>query len=259
MGTSANDQNRGAGSGNVPAVVPGQNGPGTGADNGGAGGSDHATPASNGIDRGKLSPLIAGMSEQQINETFDTLFQAVRRPIDQTPPRPEAVRKPAPTAEELKERFDPISEKFDPAGAVREMVETNYGGLIADMGAKANEGMFLSLRSSLPDFKDHEEDIRKVVKDVPPNMLNQQMLTNTYFSVVGAKEVGRKLREQQRPPTTVTPSTQQLENDTKLSDDEKSVAHVMFRHTADPEGEYKKAQKMMDEGGFTVKVPGEVK
>lgn len=240
----------GAGSG-----TPGGEGTDSGAT--GASGTPAAVPGSGGLDRTKLPTILQGMNEEQIGETFNTLFNAVRSPVERTveaPPPPKRL-----SADELKERFDTTSDKFDPRSAITELVNENYGGLITDISKKANEGMKTSFRTNIPDFKEHEADIDKVLQGIDPNLVSQQVMLDAYLRVVGAKSLKVKIGEATRPPTTHSPTPRKEEQDEKLSEEEINVAKVMFRGAADPIAEFRKASKMMGESGVSVKVPGEAK
>ena len=255
MGTNADGSASGAGEGASGTQPAGSGGP-AGGEGGSNGGGAPGTNAG-GLDRSRLAPLLQSMSEEQINDTFNTMFAAMRRPAE-VPPAPRIEAPKAPSREDLKERFDTMSDKFDPDGAVRDLVTANYGGLISEIGQKANEGMYMSLRATLPDFDKHEQDVRTVLKDVPANQINQNTLMNTYFSVVGAKTVGEQIKSRQAAPTTRQPSNQKAEDaGPNLTKDEEEVARVMFRNSADPLADYKKALKMVDEGSMSVKVPGD--
>lgn len=197
------------------------------------------------------------MSPEQLNETFDALFTAVRQPVERQAPAP--VREPEPelTNEGVRDRFDPASDKFDPIGAVRDITQRNYGGLIEDIGKRANSGMKESLRRQLPDFDKHEADIEKVLANVPANQINEQVLMNTYFSVLGAKEAAKMQRDRNKPPETRQPSTRKEETERpKLSSEEESVARVMFRGSADPIKDYMDAQDKFEKG-YQMRVPGD--
>ena len=257
MGASAAPENGAPGTGGNP---PNGQQPGGGANPaGGAGGnqpgSNPADAGTAGVDRSKLSPLLRGMTEDQINETFNSLFQAIRQPVNQPPAAPK-VEAPKPvTNEDVKERFDPMSDKYDPVGAVRDIAQANYGGLLEDISRRANAGMKQALKAQLPDFDKHEADIDKVLAGVPANQVTQELVAQTYFAVLGAKEAARIQGERNKPATTVPPSTQKPEETpVKLSPEEESVARVMFRGSQDPIKDYLEAQKKMD-AGYQLKVP----
>lgn len=257
MGTSANPGNDSGVTPN-PSANGGDQGRGTGAQPAGGGEQNPQIQGANGLNRERLSPLLRGMSEEQLNETFESLFAAMRQPQSQQP-RNEAPPEPKrpPTKEELRNKFDPTSDEFDPAGAIAEITQTNYGPLIDDIGRRANAGMRESLRRQLPDFDKHEADINRVLANVPPNQITEQVLAQTYFSVLGAKEANRIQQERQKPPTTTTPSTKKEEQERpKLSSEEEQVARVMFRGSDDPIKAYLDAQEKMDKG-YTMKVPGD--
>lgn len=206
-----------------------------------------------------MSPLLRGMSEEQINETFETLFTAVRQPIVREVERvaPAPVPEPELTNENFRERFDPQSDKFDPMGAVRDITQRNYGPLIEDIGKRANAGMKEGLRRRLPDFDKHEADIDKVLEKVPANQINEQVLAQTYFSVLGAKEAQKLVNERAKPPVTREPSPRKEETERpKLTAEEEQVAKVMFRGSADPIKDYIEAQDKMEKG-YQMRVPGD--
>lgn len=227
---------------------------------GGTGGQQPGAPPQNagtpGVDRAKLNPLLRGMSEEQLNETFESLFQAIRQPVQQQqapapkPPEPEPL-----TNDGVRDRFDPNSDKFDPIGAVRDITQRNYGPLIEDIGRRANAGLKENLKRQLPDFEKHEKEIDQVLQQYPANQVNEAVIAQTYFAVLGAKEAARIQQERNKPATTVPPSTQKQEVEpTKLSADEEAVARVMFRGAEDPIKAYLDAQKKF-EAGYSLKVP----
>jgi hypothetical protein len=259
MGASATERTDGAG---------GENPPANGSDKGGSPGANEqpggeqpagTTQGENGLDRGKLSPMLRGMTEEQISETFDTMFTALRRPVEAAPQptAPPPAPEPELTNEHFRERFDPNSDKFDPMGAVRDITQRNYGPLIEDIGKRANAGMKEGLRRRLPDFDKHEADIDKVLANVPTNQINEALLASTYFSVLGAKEAQRIQTERNKPPTTREPSTKKEVSETpKLTAEEEQVARVMFRGSADPIKDYLDAQDKMEKG-YQMRVPGD--
>ena len=203
--------------------------------------------------------MLRGMTPEQLNETFESLFTALRQPVERqaAPQAPAPAPEPELSNETVRDRFDPTSDKFDPIGAVRDITQRNYGGLIEDIGKRANAGMKESLRRQLPDFDKHEADIDRVLANVPANQINEQVLANTYFSVLGAKEAARIKGERDKPPTTRQPSTKKEETERpKLSSEEEQVARVMFRGSADPIKAYLDAQEKMEKG-YQMRVPGD--
>ena len=248
---------------------------GSGGGTGGAGGGNGAGGASGGdatgagnLDRSKLNPLLRAMPEDQINEVFDALFSAVKNKangpdLSGVPAHARKDEPPAPkklSKDELKEFFDPNSEKFDPAAAMRLVVEENYSGLLNDIGANATVGLKAAIKAQLPDFHKYEADIDTVLKAVPSSQINQGFILDTYFKVKGLRQTQTELADAAKPPTTVRPSPKKDDVETgsdQLSDEDKQVAMVMFRGSADPIAEFKKASKMMDTQNM--RVPGDPK
>jgi hypothetical protein len=256
MGTSAIEGNDEAGGTNAPADGTNEGGE-SGQQPGGGEQQTGALQGTDGLDRNKLNPMLRGMSPEQLNETFESLFTALRQPVQQQQAAPPPAPEPVLTNEAVKERFDPQSDKFDPIGAVRDITQRNYGGLIEDIGKRANAGMKEALRRQLPDFDKHEADIDRVLANVPANQINEQVLANTYFSVLGAKQAAELQKQRTRPPETRQPSTKREETERpKLSAEEENVARVMFRGSADPIKDYLDAQAKF-ENGYQMRVPGD--
>lgn len=257
MGTSATPEG-GDGNGKViPVIVPGNEPAGGTGPSGGSPAADGTPPGVSGLDRAKLPALLRGMSEEQIGETFDTLFNAVRQPREPAVAPKVEPPKPKMTDEDLRKRFDTTSDDFNPRAALADFVQENYGGLITDISRKANEGMKAAVRGMIPDFQEHEADIDAALANVDPNQINQQVMVDTYLRVVGAKALKGKLADRAKPPKTVEPRPKPDDAPAQLSAEEQTVARVMFRNAADPIAEYHKALKMMGESGVTVKVPGD--
>lgn len=250
-GTGAPGASGGAGGGNGGATGAGASGAGTGGE--GAAGEK-------GLDRSKLNPIIKGMSEEQINGLLDEMVLAVstRKPADggaQTPPKP--VVPTGPTEAEIREMFDPASDKFDPAAAVRKIAEANYGPVIADIGRNAAEAVFTQFRSEYPDFKDYEQDIRKVLKDSGVAAPTPQQI-NTVFMATKGHRITMKEKESRATARTAAPSAPKEPAEPKvieLDEQEKRVARRMFSGSADPEKDYRDYVARLDAGDTTMKVP----
>lgn len=261
----------GGGAGTTPAAgtTPPAGGAGGGTNGGGAGGERLGTNAGNQtqLDREKLNPLLRGMSEEQVNEVFDTLFSAVKRGPDSGVPshaRPAEPRVEAPkpvTKDELREAFDPNSEKFDPQAAIDRIVTQNYGGLLNDIGNRATSGMRVALKAQFPDIDDYQQGIDQVLQGRNPAQITQQEYVGAYLMAKGAKQVENEVRERTKKPATTTPSpavdleAQERETQDKLSPAEEDVAKIMFRNSADPVAEFKRASALAR--NFKVKVPGD--
>lgn len=244
---------------------------GAGGDGGGAGGGGNGTNATDTtkLDREKLNPLLRGMSEDQVNEVFDTLFSAVKRGPDSGVPahaRQEApkVEVPKPvTKDELREAFDPNSEKFDPQAAIDRIVTQNYGGLLTDISGRANMGMKIALRDKFPDIDQFEDGINTVLGNRPAQ--NEREYIGAYLMAKGARQVETETeaRKTAAKPRTTQPSTQvdreaeERTNQDKLSPDEEQVARIMFRNSADPIAEFKRTAALARD--FKIKVPGDKK
>lgn len=261
----------GGGTGTAPAggTTPSAGGAaGNGGNGGGTGGVNPGTNAADStkLDREKLNPLLKGMSEEQVNEVFDTLFSAVRRGPNSGVPehaqeRPR-VEPPRPvTKDELREAFDPNSEKFDPQAAIDRIVTQNYGGLLSDIGNRATMGMKMALKSQFPDIDEYEAGINQVLKGRDPATITQQEMVGAYLMAKGAKQVEQEVQARTRKPAVTPPSVQEdpeareREREESLSKDEEDVARIMFRNSADPVAEFKRTRNLAK--NWKIKVPGD--
>ncbi len=264
MGTSAVEGAGGNGSGNAPDNAgggQGSAGTGGGTGNGGAGAGAPNAGGTGTLDRNKLNPLLRGMPEEQLNEVFDALMTAARRPAGQDMSGVPAHARPAPAApkvptrDELKDMLDPNSEKFDPESAFKSVVEANYGGLLTDISRNASAGVKAEVRRQLPDFDQYEADIDTVLSGVPN--VNAAVIVDTYFRVKGLRTTQKEIEERARPPKTVAPSPAKSSIESEISAEDQEIARVMFRGSADPIAEYRKAQQMMETQH--IRVPGDPK
>lgn len=243
------------------------NGSEGGEGNGGAGEGGSNAPGAGTLDRGKLNPLLRGMPEEQLNEVFDALMSAARKK-DQAPDmsgvpshaRPAQREEPAapkmPTRDQFKEMLDPNHENFNPEVAFKAVVEANYGGLINDIGRNATAGIKGELRRQLPDFDKYEADIDTVLAG--SGNVSQAQMVDTYFRVKGLRQTQEEIAARQKPPVTAPPSPRKEQaTEPAMSSEDIEVAKVMFRGSADPIAEYKKAQQMMD--AQHIRVPGDPK
>lgn len=265
MAPDGNGEGQGGGSG---SGSPGSGQPG--ADGGAAGGTGQgeggAPPdGTQVLDRSKLNPLIQRMSEDQINDTVTMLLRASMEKEGSAggnttvaaPPPPPAL----PSADEMKDAFDPTSPNFNPVEMVKKITEANYSGLLSDISGRANGAMKMGLRDKLPDFVEHEGEIDTALKNVPPAQITQDLLFDTYLRVKGLKATAEMMKQRQAPPST-RPPTPKVEDgepggSTKLSAQEEAVAKDMFRGAADPIASYQKAKAMLDGGELKIKVPGD--
>lgn len=253
-----------SGSGDGSAAGSGQAASAQGPDGGGNPGNTPAV-SGGGIDRTKLNPLIAGMNEEQMNEVFDTLFNAARNQNAGVPQHAQQVQEPAapkiPDKESLREYFDPTSDKFDPMAVIGQVVEANYGGLLGDINKRALSGVEVAMRQQFTDFDKYKADIDQILAGRPATTISQQDYLAAYYMAKGARATEAEVRERQKPPTTATPSPQAIEPvvDPRdvLSPTEKEVAAIMFRGEADPEAAFRAARARAT-GGVT-KVPGDKK
>lgn len=212
--------------------------------------------------RGQLHPILRDMAPEQITELFETLSAGVYKGgrKEETEPEPPPPPTP-PTKDEMKDMFDPTSEKFDPAAATKAIMTENYGGLVADLQSNALVGVFGAFRTRLPDFEQYEARITEELKGAPN--VTQQGILNTYFALKGmdmtAKERADKAKAAGVTTTEPSPPEDPKDKEIDLSEQEKMVAGRMFpkaKDQAEAEGEYKKFAKFVDTG-IEMEVPTE--
>lgn len=236
----------GSGSGNDPQ--PNQAGAGTG------------TPGTPQFDRNKLNPVLRSLNEDELNEVFDTLLTSVRQGPQNQQPSVQAQPAPAPEPEpDYKELLDPNSEQFNPQAAFQGFVKKNYGTLLGDINQRSLDAVFLNMAQQFPDFREHEQDIRGILRQRDPLSLTQADVLGTYYAVKGAKQTNEELKKRRAAASssTVTPTPsapKEQQEDIQISAVEQSVAARMFPRAKDPVAEYKKYLKR-DTEGFEMKVP----
>lgn len=254
MGTSATPA-PGAG---TPAPDGGTGGtpPGTGTPGDGSGGGGSAPPI---IDRSKLSPVLRALSEEQINGLVDEMVGiiATRKPVATTDAGA-ATAPPAPAPKpDYKEMFDPTSEKFNPEAAVADIAQRNYGGLISDIGRNASEGVFSQFRETYHDFKEYEQDVRKILKDSGVNAPNATQINTLYFAAKGQRITSRELADRAAartaPPSAPKPTDKPAV--APLDVEEVRIARRMFPDSQDPEADYRTYAARLETGDTTMKVP----
>lgn len=253
MGTSAGTQvpsnpggTAGAGTGTAAA---GQGTPGAGA---GAGGGSAVA-----IDQEQLSPILKGKSASELNELVDTMVRVIAErkqpPAGEAPPPPPKPE-PEPNYNEL---MDPASPNYNPRAAVLDMVQRNFGGVIADISSRANEGVMMQFRDAYPDFKEYEGDIRKLLSEQRIVNPSPQQINGLYLAAKGWKvtrdEIQARERLRTQPPSP--PKNDDVPIEEPLEPGEEEVARVTFRNEPDPIKAYRDYVKRMDSGDTTMKVP----
>jgi hypothetical protein len=268
--------NGGSGSGNPPGSGQGagQGAPAGGAGAGDAGqsggGSGSNAGAAAGLDRSRLNPMLRGMDEDQLNEVFDTLFSAAKSGREsgvpahaqETVPKPEAPK--LPTVDELKAKFDPSSDQFDPVAAIDQIVSVNYGGLLGDINQRSLSAVEVSIAQVYPDYMEYKADINKVLAGRNPTTISQNDLVGAYVMAKGAKVVQKELEDRKKPPTTRTPSANNGSDeggtssakDDKLTPEMEATARIMFRGSADPIKAFREAEAKSKDWS-KMKVPGD--
>lgn len=257
-GNPPNDAANGAGTGAGSGGTGGGNGGGGAPPSGGAAGAA-GSPA--GLDRSKLNPVLAALDEQQLNEAFDAMFQAARANGDRVrgsePSREEAPPAPKlPTAEEIRRKFDPNDELFDPMSVIQQYTEAQYGPLLTGIAGRTTANMIANFRQQIPDFVDYEADVLRVLQGTDPRTLTTEQVVGAYYAAKGARITQKEIEERRKPPKTSEPSPRHEDGEpkVKLTPEEQTAARKLFRHAADPEAAYIKAQSLVT-GDFEVKVP----
>lgn len=210
-----------------------------------------------GLDKTKLNPILQGMeNEEQINDLFSTMMDTIRS--RQAPPQNREVPPPpvAPPEPDYKAMMDPNSDQYNPRAAVLDITARNYGGVMTDISTRANEGLFLRFRDEFSDFKEHEADIRELLKSQPNLVPDAKQIAGLYYAAKGYRQTLKEKQDQHQ--RTRAPSPPVLDEPVKakpLPDDEARVARSMFRHEQDPEAAYRTYVDRLENGDTTMKVP----
>lgn len=253
MGTGAD----GAG-GSGAAVDGGAGGSGEGGSKSGEGGGKVAGA----FDREALDPALRSLDPEQINGLFTTLVTGLReagRPAAAAPAKVEEV--PDLTDAELKEFFDPASDKFNPRAAIARIAEKNYGPLLSDIGNRATAGIYTKIATEYPDFKNYQAKVADALSQRDPRTLSEEVIFGTYLTLKGLSVVQEDRKKAGRTAGTETiidksgkSADGDEEADIELTTVEKDVAKRMFPNATDPVAAYKAALTKYQTRD-TVKVP----
>ena len=257
MGTTANPEPNDGTEPNAGNEQPGSGGGGgSQQDPNGTGASAPSTPQ---FDRGKLNPVLRSLNEDELNEVFDTLLQTVRQGPQNQPAQQPQAPVASPPEPDYKELLDPNSESFNPQAAFQGFVQRNYGTLLGDINQRSLDAVFLNMAQQFPDFREHEADIRGILRQRDPLSLTQQDVLGTYYAVKGAKSTNEMLRKKREAATASTVTSaptpaKEHEPEVQITAVEQQIAARMFPRAKDPIAEYKKYLKS-DRDGFEMKVP----
>lgn len=276
MGTSATEGTGGAagqsgGAAGGSAAGSGASGAAGAGAQGGAGGQPGSGEGSGkpALDRTKLSPALQNLSEEQINSVVDTMFSALASrssgSVDDgaggggSPPPSSGTPEP-PAEPDYKELFDPQSDKFNPKGAVADIVARNYGKLIGDISTRATTGQFMRFREEYPDFKDFEGDIQSTLKKSGAINPTDEQIIGVYYAAKGMRQTQRERQDRATASQRGTPpgpadTRDERPKQRSLDEDEKAVARRMFSHKEDPEKAYLEYAEKLEKGDTTMKVP----
>lgn len=244
----------GDGTGGTPADKP--------SDAGGGGGAPAAVTTE--FDRAKLHPALRGMTPEEITGLFEEMAAGMRtmaarggQPGDgsRAAPPPAPPTPTGPTQEELKELFDPNSDKFNPERAVVALANKNFGKLIGDVNMRSVRGTFSTFRNEFPDFGEHEADILESLKGRDPSTVTDQDILSGYLMVKGLKVTQKERAEaaKRKGATTVAPTPKAETKEIQLTEEEVGVARRMFRNAPDPLKAYR--EWVAKDGDMTLTVP----
>lgn len=226
----------------------------------GDGGKSEPGPAGMGdFNREELDPALRGLNAKSMNE----LFMALLRQNGQNSRAEAEPAAPPKPVEELnyKELLDPNHENFNPQKAFAAFVEQNYGGLIGDINKRSVQGLYSRYKSQIHDFDEYEADIESALSKRDPSSLSDKDVLGTYLTLKGARTLAKERLERATQAGTSTHKPSAPNDDKKpgddivLSDDQKTVAKVMFSNEADPEAKYKEWKTKADAGPHELKVP----
>lgn len=185
--------------GNAPvgSGTPGAGGAGAGAAGAGAGGPTPPQPRV--IPEDVLPAELKGRSEQEIKFILSNLANSVRtqgeelRRLKGAQPPSDGKDKGGKSKGEEKP-VKPLEERIleDPRAAIQEVVEEMYGGVVTTLSEGVSDSALHAMRSSDPDFAEHEEDVLALLKEAgaPATKKNMELALNSV--------VGRKTRETKR-------------------------------------------------------------
>ena len=267
MGTSANGgspagtegagQDPTQGGSSTPGQPTGAGAPGAGE---GAGAGQGTGTGSGSLDRSKLSEPLRHLSEEQLNSVVDTLFAAVSRKGAGEPAAPaEPAPPPPPTNEDYKDLFDPASEKFNPAAAISDIVQRNYGGVIRDISRNATRAVFGRFREEFSDFKEFERDIEQALQASGVVNPTDAQIQGVYFAAKGQRAALKERQDRaaalRAPAPSPAANREDVPREEPLEDEEKLVARRMFPNAQDPEKAYREYARKLDQQDTTMKVP----
>lgn len=257
----------------------------SGAPAGGAAGqqgnADPSGGAPAGIDRKDLHPALRDMTGAQITELFESMAGALRGsagnaggqpPANMEPPlgMPAHANVPPPpireqpkrlTKEQMREFFDPNSDKFDPQAAVIAVAQENFGSLIGDINRRSIAGLFGMFRQNIPDFQEYEADISTALQGRDPATITERDVLDTFLRAKGLKATLKERAERAARSATTVPPTPKNPDEPKepeLDALELQVANQMFRKEESGEKRikmYKEWKKRDEKGELTMKVP----
>lgn len=237
-----------------------------GAGGSGEGGSKSGEGAGKGtgtFDREALDPALRSLDPEQINGLFTTLVTGLRE-AGRAAPAAEVKKVdeiPDLTDAELKEFFDPASEKFNPRAAIARLAEKNYGPILSDIGNRATVGIYNKIGTEYPDFKNFQAKVQEALAQRDPRTLSEEVIFGTYLTLKGLSVVQEDRKKAGRTAGTETiidksgkSADGDEEADIELTAVEKDVAKRMFPNATDPVATYKAALTKYQTRD-TVKVP----
>jgi hypothetical protein len=141
------------------------------------------------IDHEALPPELRGRTPEEIAAAWNLMKQYVSSVS--------SVQHPAQTASTATAAVEekPLSDLFmeDPERAIAEFNRRTYGPLLEQLASNAVEGIFSSLRTEIPEFKEYEPTVRKIISDlkINPTLLNRNYVEMAYYIARGRKDEER--------------------------------------------------------------------
>lgn len=146
----------------------------------------------------------------------------------------------------------------DPAAAVRKVIQENYGDDLSELSEGVGESMYHTFRNEIPDFREYEDDIRKILNESGARP-NKENIQGAYLLAVGRKTVEERQRANREQDSVETgggaPPDEGDQRNKTLTPLEKEVAQGLYPNDPDAEKRYLEAREKWREGKFEVKVP----
>lgn len=148
---------------------------------------------------GELRELVEGKSEAEQRMILTNLVNSVKRQ-NQKIKELESAKTAAPAKQKEEEGEKKPKKSLEerileaPEDAILEVVNKHFGSRFATTEKNAGEAIWSSVRNEDPDFKQYEDDVRKIIDDnqIEPSREN---ILGAYTMAIGAKQLEERRRQ----------------------------------------------------------------